>query len=118
MDRRKNTVDALLQAFGTSIRMRPAIPAALLALVLSWSIAVTVSSGQSSEPRSGGGDGTTAAIQRFWAVFHGNDYAAIPELQKDLEAALEWDPENVTLTALLGANHFWHVGEYRRDPSP
>ena len=118
MDRRKNTVGALLQALGKWIRMRSGIPAALLALVLSWSIAVMVSSGQSSEPRSGGGDGSTAAIQRFWAVFHGNNYAAIPELQKDLEAALEWDPENVTLTALLGATHFWHVGEYRRDPLP
>jgi hypothetical protein len=61
---------------------------------------------------------STRAIQRFWAVFHGNDYAAIPALQQQLEAALQWDPENVTLTALLGATHFWHAGEYRRDPSP
>jgi hypothetical protein len=57
------------------------------------------------------------AIEHFWTTYHGNDYAAIPELQKDLETAIQADPNNPTLYALLGATHFWHVGEATRDPN-
>jgi hypothetical protein len=59
-----------------------------------------------------------AAIEHFWAVYHGNDYGSIPAVQGELEAALNSDPDNATLYALLGATHFWHVGEYTRDPNP
>jgi hypothetical protein len=61
---------------------------------------------------------STAAIEKFWAVYHGNDYRAIPMVQAQLEAALRHDPDNPTLLALLGATHFWHFGEAARDPSP
>jgi hypothetical protein len=63
-------------------------------------------------------DRSSAAIAHFWAIFHGNDYIAIPKVQAELQEAVERDPENVTLQALLGATHFWHVGEYTRDPNP
>jgi len=59
-----------------------------------------------------------AAIEKFWAVYHGNDYDDIPEVEDRLERALRLDPNNSTLYALLGATHFWHVGEYTRDPHP
>jgi hypothetical protein len=59
-----------------------------------------------------------AAVEKFWAVYHGNDYDAIPEVQQELQRAVELDPNNPTLYALLGATHFWHVGEFRRDPKP
>jgi len=59
-----------------------------------------------------------AAIERFWTVYHGNDYEEIPEVQAQLNNALERDPDNATLDALLGATHFWHVGEFSRDPKP
>ena len=66
------------------------------------------------------GDQTTgisrAAIEKFWTIYHGNDYAGIAEVQKELETAIQSDPNNPTLYALLGATHFWHVGEASRDP--
>ena len=43
------------------------------------------------------------AIERFWTIYHGNDYDAIPEVQKELETAIQCDPNNPTLYALLGA---------------
>jgi hypothetical protein len=58
-----------------------------------------------------------AAIDKFWSVYHGNDYAGIAEVQQQLETALPSDPHNPTLYALLGATHFWHVGEAARDPN-
>ena len=58
-----------------------------------------------------------AAIEQFWAIYHGNDYAAIPQVQNQLEAAIQLDPNNPALYALLGATHFWHVGESTRDPN-
>src|SRR5215472_15839377 len=58
-----------------------------------------------------------AAIEGFWTIYHGNDYEAIPELQKELETAIQSDPDNPTLYTLLGATHFWHVGEASRDPN-
>ena len=56
-----------------------------------------------------------AAIDKFWTIYHGNNYDAIPEVQKELETAIQSDPSNPTLYALLGATHFWHVGEATRD---
>jgi hypothetical protein len=56
-----------------------------------------------------------AAIEKFWTIYHGNDYDAIPEAQNELERAIQLDPDNPTLYALLGATHFWHVGEWTRD---
>jgi hypothetical protein len=61
---------------------------------------------------------STNAINRFWAVYHGNNYNAIPEVQEQLERAIRLDPSNPTLYALLGATHFWRVSEYTRDPNP
>jgi hypothetical protein len=57
------------------------------------------------------------AIRRFWAVYHGNDYNAIPQAQAELQRAIRNDPNNPTLYALLGATHFWHIGEAARDPN-
>jgi hypothetical protein len=59
-----------------------------------------------------------AAIKRFWDIYHGNDYDSIPEIQSLLTRAICVNPENPTLYALLGATHFWHFGEYLRDPKP
>ncbi|HEX7159109.1 MAG TPA: hypothetical protein VF214_08855 [Edaphobacter sp.] len=63
-------------------------------------------------------DRSRAAIERFWTVYHGNDYGAIPQVQAQLQDAIGHDPENPMLFALLGATHFWHIGEYKRDPNP
>jgi|GEM_PF-1712513 len=61
---------------------------------------------------------SSAAIEQFWKVYHGNQYAQIPQVQQQLQNALDHDPDNSTLYALLGATHFWHIGEYTRDPNP
>jgi hypothetical protein len=65
-------------------------------------------------------DGKTsrAAIKHFWDVYHGNDYNAIPQVQAELQQAIENDQDNPTLYALLGATHFWHIGEATRDAIP
>ena len=57
------------------------------------------------------------AIRHFWAVYHGNNYAAIPQVQAELQHAVDRDPADPTLHALLGAAHFWHIGEASRDPN-
>ena len=56
-----------------------------------------------------------AAIERFWSIYHGNQYNAIPQVQAQLQGAIQHDPDNSTLYALLGATYFWHYGEYTRD---
>ncbi|HKA89355.1 MAG TPA: hypothetical protein VKE22_16925 [Haliangiales bacterium] len=64
------------------------------------------------------GGGTRAAIDLFWATYHGNDYARIPDVQAALQAAIDRDPNDAELYAYLAATHFWHIGEYKRDPHP
>ncbi|HEX3437034.1 MAG TPA: hypothetical protein VHT24_09745 [Pseudacidobacterium sp.] len=96
---------------------RPVFTAVLLAITL-ISLA-----GFTDGPQSGYTPGTERetsreAIKQFWAIYHGNDYNAIPEAQDALQRAIERDPENPTLYALLGATHFWHVGEAARDTIP
>lgn len=104
--------------FGAWIKGRPVALCALLGIPIFCFFGVTLRSAQSSGtgPESRGSSG--AAIERFWTVYHGNDYDAIPEVQAQLQAALQSDPDNATLYALLGATHFWHIGEYTRDPKP
>ena len=58
-----------------------------------------------------------AAIDNFWTTYHGNDYNAIPQVESQLQQAIANDPNNPTLYALLGAAHFWHIGEAARDPN-
>jgi len=100
-------------------------PALVAATLIASALFCFIGVGQSSD--SGGeravpaqddhGTGISrAAIERFWTIYHGNDYAAIPEVQDELERAIQSDPNNPTLYALLGATHFWHVGESSRDP--
>src|SRR5262245_17455998 len=65
-----------------------------------------------------GGNLSEAAIELFWSTYHDNAYAHIPEVQAALQGAIDKDPDNGELYAFLGATHFWHVGEYTRDPHP
>lgn len=119
MDQRNHTsLRTVLEAIVTSTSTRQAVSAALVGLAIFWFLGATPGSGQSIELGRGPGSAAAAAIERFWAIFHGNDYNAIPIVQAELQAALARDPENATLTALLGATHFWHAGEYMRDPRP
>src|SRR6266481_7025488 len=102
---------------------KPALVAAtLIAAALLCFIGVGQSSGNGGEravpAQDDHGTGISrAAIQKFWTIYHGNDYAAIPEAQEELQKAIQSDPNNPTLYALLGATHFWHVGELTRDPN-
>ena len=104
------------------VKSGPVVAAALLAAALFCFIGVAHSSGKGgTRPTSGEENGTgisERAIEHFWTFYHGNDYDAIPEVQKELETAIQSDPNNPTLYALLGATHFWHVGEQTRDKNP
>jgi hypothetical protein len=71
-----------------------------------------------TEDDEGVENASRAAIRHFWEVYHGNDYDQIPHVQSELERAIENDPNNPTLYALLGAAHFWHIGEAARDANP
>jgi hypothetical protein len=100
----------------------PVVAVALLVAALFIFIGVAHSSGGgNARPISGNENGTgisERAIEHFWTIYHGNDYDAIPEVQKELGTAIQSDPNNPTLYALLGATHFWHVGELARDKNP
>jgi hypothetical protein len=93
------------------------IAATLSGVAVFWLLAPARSSGQSANSSWAHG-ASDAAIERFWAVYHGNDYGSIPDVQAQLKAAINRDPQNAALYALLGATHFWHIGEYTRDPKP
>jgi hypothetical protein len=105
------------------LKGRPKVSAALLGMALFCSVVGVKRSlgdddgGPIAEEAHHAGT-SVAAIEKFWAVYHGNDYDDIPAVQAELERALRHDPNNFTLYALLGATHFWHVGEYKRDPKP
>jgi hypothetical protein len=107
----------------TCFSARPALVAAtLIAAALLCFIGVEQSSGNGGERAVPAQDDhstgiSRAAIEKFWTICHGNDYAAIPEAQGELQKAIQSDPNNPTLYALLGATHFWHVGEQTRDPN-
>lgn len=94
----------------------------LLAAALFSFIGVAHSSSSGSARQMSGRENGTGiserATEHFWTVYHGNDYDAIPEVQKELETAIQSDPNNPTPYALLGATHFWHVGESTRDKNP
>jgi hypothetical protein len=105
------------------LKAKNVLAVALTAAALLCFIGVASSVGNSGgRPVSAQDDQSTGvsrrAIERFWTVYHGNDYDAIPEVQKELETAIQSDPNNPTLYALLGATHFWHVGEFTRDKNP
>ena len=104
------------------LKAKHLVAAALMAAALFCFIGLGHSSGNNGpRPVPAQEDQSTgvsrAAIEKFWTIYHGNDYAAIPEVQKELETAIQSDPDNPTLYALLGATHFWHVGEMARDPN-
>src|SRR5260370_21226001 len=108
---------------GSFFSARPAFVAAtLMPAAVFFFIGVGQSSGSGGARAVPAQDDHTtgtsrAAIEKFWTIYHGNDYAAIPEAQEDLQKAIQSDPNNPTLYALLGATHFWHVGELTRDPN-
>jgi len=111
-----------LSSPGAFVKSRPVALAALLAVAVFGFIGVSHTAGKNlgrpaiAQERQD--DSTSnAAINHFWAIYHGNDYDAIPQVQKQLEGAIQLDPDNPTLYALLGATHFWHVGESARDPN-
>jgi hypothetical protein len=113
----------LLQAVRAFVKANPTVLAALLGLVLGSFVAVRYSSGSDDEQSGAAEDlrdesTSVAAIKNFWAIYHGNEYDQIPEAQAQLETAIQSDPDNPTLYALLGATHFWHVGEASRDQNP
>src|SRR5713226_4105625 len=69
-------------------------------------------------PDGGAPTAARAAVDAFWRTYHNNDYAHIAEVQAALQAAIDLNPNNAELHALLGATHWWHVGEASRDLHP
>jgi hypothetical protein len=118
MDKENFTSGHTSSALARLTKKRPAIAAVVSCLAISWFFGAVAGSGQSHGSGRASRTGSDAAIEQFWTIFHGNDYDAIAAVQAELQAALEHDPENVTLYGLLGATHFWHAGEYPRDPNP
>ena len=91
----------------------------LILLLTATLVTITGFSRNSQEDnRHGEQDESIAAIRQFWKVYHGNQYDQIPQVQQQLQNAIDRDPENSALYALLGATHFWHYGEYTRDSNP
>jgi hypothetical protein len=108
-----------LNNFGQGVKRIRIVPAALFGLAMFWFFALTLRSGQWGGPGPASRGSSDAAIERFWTVYHGNDYDSIAEVQRELQAALQHDPNNAALYARCPAStHFWHIGEYTRDPRP
>ena len=103
-----------LRAAGVWMKARPIVLAALSGVVL---LTIAGFSGRPAQDDDHQGDreASNAAISRFWQAYHGNQYSAIPQVQAQLQSAIEHDRDNPTLYALLGATYFWHYGEYKRD---
>jgi hypothetical protein len=112
-----NRLRKLLDTVRTRVEGRPLVATMLVGFSL-VSMAGLASQSTYEDPQGESKGTTSAAIHRFWAVFHGNDYDAIPWVQQQLQAAIQNDANNPTLRALLGATHFWHIGEAARDPLP
>lgn len=113
----------ILHAGRALVKTGPIVSAALVAVVLLNFMGVGESFSKDRKDIASVQDESSpsvsdAAIERFWAIYHGNDYDAIPRAQSELEKAIQLDTNNPTLYALLGATHFWHVGEWMRDPKP
>lgn len=90
--------------------------AALLSLISVGHTSATNSRQRVSDDGDQSNGVSRAAIEQFWTTYHGNNYDGIADVQKELQTAIQSDPNNPTLYALLGATHFWHVGEMSRDP--
>jgi len=88
-------------------------PSIFRVTLFSFLIAVGCDSSDNAEPSA-----SRAASDLFWSTYHDNGYAQIGDVQAALEKATQVDPNNAELYAYLAATHFWHVGEYRRDPNP
>jgi hypothetical protein len=110
----------------TKLRLSPRIvsqslPRRRIALALLFAAGMIILTGFSTssqeDDRHGAPAESAAAIVHFWKVYHGNQYSQIPQVEEQLQNALDRDPDNSTLYALLGASHFWHFGEYTRDPN-
>jgi len=95
------------------MRAKPMIPAVLSGIALL--VLAGFASGAADDDHETEKGASKAAIERFWSVYHGNQYSAIPQVQAQLQTAIQRDPDNSTLYALLGATYFWHYGEYTRD---
>jgi tetratricopeptide (TPR) repeat protein len=103
------------------LKPRPALFAGLTAAVLLCALGMKYSFATDDSPASSpqaSSNSSVTAIRNFWSIYHGNRYSAIPQAQDQLQRAIQLDPNNPTLYALLGATHFWHVGEFARDPKP
>jgi hypothetical protein len=92
----------------------------ILAMVTGVTVAcaagVTYNAGSDVDSSVAMSSGT--AIEKFWDIYHSNEYDKIPEAETKLAEAIRLDPNNPTLYALLGAAHFWHIGEAARDTNP
>ena len=79
-------------ATGAFLKAKPVISAALLSVVLCCFVGLRYSSGSEDGLSGVAGDVrnasiSDAAIEKFWAVYHGNDYDDIPEVEDQLERA-------------------------------
>src|SRR5215831_10579583 len=79
---------------GCTMESKRTVSALALGAAALWAFGALPGTGQSR-------GGAAGAIERFWAIYHGNDYAAIPEAQAALRAAIARAPDNPTLYALL-----------------
>lgn len=81
---------------------KPIVLTLLLSAVLFTAMGFSRSSVE--EDHHGERNESSAAIERFWNVYHGNEYDQIPQVQQELQNAVDHDPENSTLYAMLLLN--------------
>src|ERR1700751_3658996 len=83
------------------MRARPMIPVVLSGIALLLLAGFASGAGDDDHRDETDRGASKAAIERFWSVYHGNQYSAIPQVQAQLQTAIQHDPNNSTLYALL-----------------
>ncbi len=82
---------SISDAIRTRVRLKPVV-VAVFAVTGLLSLAGFASQSIIDDRQRSPNDMTDAAIDRFWAVFHGNDYSAIASVQRQLDAAVQANP--------------------------
>src|SRR5258708_20075314 len=73
-----------------SMRAKPMIPAVLSGIALL--VLAGFASGAADDDHETEKGASKAAIERFWSVYHGNQYSAIPPVQPQFQTALQPHP--------------------------
>jgi hypothetical protein len=69
-----------------------------------------------SSSSTGGGAEQHPAVIAFWSAFLAEEYASLPDVIADLDAAATENPDDAEVVLIRAHAHLWRLGEFERDP--